>query len=481
MHKCCSVFHTASLMIWSFGVIAAVFAAPPNIKHTMLISGNSLSYVGIVDTTGNLIWKHDENEGENGNGEKNDSWLLPDGNVAYSYKWGIRIVDIRTNKVIWDRRTPQRNGQSGETQSCQPLDGRSDKFLVDECFDDTAFIVEVDTTGKEWRRIGILDQGPGTHGKWRQIRKTKQNTYLVSSMDLHFSDEYDTTGKLIHKFPAGGFVTMRLDNGNTLTGTGGDCRVVEFDKAGTQVWEVNNTNLTISGVVIGFAAEVQRLPNGNTIITNWGGHGGTIGAAVVEISPDRKVVGAIPDAFPANIASVKIIDGWKSTVREYTFNASAGPNGTISPSGAMFVDSAANKTFTITPDNGFGVDSVKVDGENKGAINTYTFDNVHAPHTVAVVFKKTVGTNKRGIENIRNGTPLITVARGGILTLSIPYSGSTLVRVSDCEGRTVVEQMVARSGYCTLGKAFASGIYTVSLMNDQGKKQWSRMVSVVGK
>jgi hypothetical protein len=300
----------AAAGMFALAVSSVLFAAQPNIKHTMLISGTDLNYVGIVDTNGKIVWKYDEIQSAAGNGQKNDCWLLPNGNVSYSYQWGVRIVDVRTNKVVWDRPTPKRNNQSGETHSCQPLDGGSGKFLVPECFTDTAFIVEVDTAKKELRRIALKNQGGGTHGKWRQIRKTPQNTYLVSSYDLHHSYEYDTTGKLLRDFPAGGYVATRLDNGNTLIGTGEDCRFVEFNASGTQIWEVNNTTAAVSGLGIGFGSEAQRLPNGNTIITNWGGHGTGFGAAVVEIKPDRTVVGAIPSSFPTSIASVKIIDGW---------------------------------------------------------------------------------------------------------------------------------------------------------------------------
>jgi hypothetical protein len=471
-------FHIIMFVIWNIGVGTTIFAAPPNIKHTMLISGTGLDYVGIVDTTGKLVWKHAESELASGNGQKNDSWLLPDGNVAYAYQWGIRIVDIKTNKVIWDRQTPKRNGQTGETHSCQPLDGRSDKFLVPECFNDTAFIVEVDTTGKEWRRIGLLKQGDGAHGKWRQIRKTKNDSYLLSSMSLFHSYEYDTTGHLIHDFPAGGYVAERLDNGNTITGTGDNSRIVEFNSAGAQVWEVNNSTVAISGVGIGFASEVQRLSNGNTIITNWGGHGTGFGAAVIEILPDRSVIGAVPDSFPTKIASVKIIDGWNFQVKQFSITANVGSNGTIFPSGTVLVDSATNKTFTITANSGYAIDSVKVDDVNMGAVDTYTFTTIKASHTIEVTFKKNVSTSRSAMRKIWNGTPLITVARGGTISLLIPYSGTTFIRVFDCHGRMVAEQTAGNIGNCTLPKIFTNGIYTVALRNASEEKKWSRTVVV---
>ncbi len=74
-------------------------------------------------------------------------------------------------------------------------------------------------------------------------------------------------------------------------------------------------------------------------------------------------------------------------VSSYTITASAGANGSISPSGAVVVSAGANKTFTITPTFGYAVASVVVDSVNKGAISTYTFTNVVANgHTIAATF-----------------------------------------------------------------------------------------------
>ena len=53
---------------------------------------------------------------------------------------------------------------------------------------------------------------------------------------------------------------------------GDDHRVIEVDGQGSVVWQV--TEHEIPGNQLGFAAGLQRLPNGNTIICNWPGHGG---------------------------------------------------------------------------------------------------------------------------------------------------------------------------------------------------------------
>ncbi len=70
----------------------------------------------------------------------------------------------------------------------------------------------------------------------------------------------------------------------------------------------------------------------------------------------------------------------------YTITALAGTGGSISPAGAVSVASGSNQTFTITPDSGYAISQVLVDGVNQGAISSYTFTNVAASHTISATF-----------------------------------------------------------------------------------------------
>jgi len=72
---------------------------------------------------------------------------------------------------------------------------------------------------------------------------------------------------------------------------------------------------------------------------------------------------------------------------EHTITASAGSNGSISPSGIVRVTQGDDRTFTIVPDRGFTVDAVLVDGNSAGSPTSYTFNNVTTDHTITVTFK----------------------------------------------------------------------------------------------
>ena len=85
----------------------------------------------------------------------------------------------------------------------------------------------------------------------------------------------------------------------------------------------------------------------------------------------------------------------------HTITASAGANGQISPSGSVQVGDGASQTFTITPNSGYVVASLMVDGASAGYGQSYTFTNVIADHTITVTFS----TGSTLINTGYDGTP----------------------------------------------------------------------------
>ena len=66
--------------------------------------------------------------------------------------------------------------------------------------------------------------------------------------------------------------------------------------------------------------------------------------------------------------------------------AIAEPGGSISPSGTVRVNAGASQTFTITPNTGYRISDVLVDGVSVGAVPSYTFSNIQSNHTMAAYF-----------------------------------------------------------------------------------------------
>ena len=80
----------------------------------------------------------------------------------------------------------------------------------------------------------------------------------------------------------------------------------------------------------------------------------------------------------------------------YTIKATAGTGGSISPSGDVSVREGGDQTFTITPDKGYAVANVKIDGKRIGAVKSYTFENVRRTHTIEVIFVKGTASASTG-------------------------------------------------------------------------------------
>ena len=74
---------------------------------------------------------------------------------------------------------------------------------------------------------------------------------------------------------------------------------------------------------------------------------------------------------------------------QFTITATAGEGGKIAPEATTTVYKGTSKVFTITPDKGYHIESITVDGENVETIATeYAFEGIVANHTIEVTFAK---------------------------------------------------------------------------------------------
>jgi len=100
----------------------------------------------------------------------------------------------------------------------------------------------------------------------------------------------------------------------------------------------------------------------------WGGAcSGTAGTCMVTMSASQSVT--------ANFS-----------LKTYAITSSTGGNGSISPSGSVFVNHGASQTYTITPNKGYKISDVLVDGVSVGAVGSYTFSAVTAGHVILASF-----------------------------------------------------------------------------------------------
>ncbi len=88
-----------------------------------------------------------------------------------------------------------------------------------------------------------------------------------------------------------------------------------------------------------------------------------------------------------NVKLMAVEDG--PVAQKYTITATAGEGGSITPAGEVSVKEGASQTFAIAAQEGYAIADVLVDGQSVGVVDSYTFENVTANHTIAALFTKT--------------------------------------------------------------------------------------------
>jgi hypothetical protein len=131
----------------------------------------------------------------------------------------------------------------------------------------------------------------------------------------------------------------------------------------------------------------------------------------------------------------------------HTITATAGSNGTISPSGSVNVVNGSTQTFTITPNYGYVIATVKVDGvEVTFTNNIYTFTNISGNHSIEVTFKPIVHkisviAGEHGTISPRNS---VSVNHGADQTFTITPNNGYAIAIAKVDG---VEVTITNNSY----------------------------------
>ncbi|MDP6117652.1 MAG: hypothetical protein QGG53_37785 [Planctomycetota bacterium] len=216
-----------------------------------------------------------------------DVWMLANGNVMFTHRLGVKEVKVADKTVVWEFKTEGRN----EVHACQPLENG----IVMVAESGPMQIVEVDRDMKIVKQVKLQTKVKNPHARMRKARKTKNGTYIVGQYAEAVVREYDGDGKIIREYKQkNAFGASRLPNGNLLLSTGDAHTIKEIDANDKVVWQIKENELP--GNPLRFVAGLQRLPNGNTLVCNWGGHG-HVGKQpqIFEVTKDKKVVGELFD------------------------------------------------------------------------------------------------------------------------------------------------------------------------------------------
>lgn len=223
--------------------------------------------------------------------------------------------------------------------------------------------------------------------------------------------------------------TKKTSIGGAISGETFRTETVTFSRLGTRVVVraavPGNDLLTFEGLAVGlgdFTANgtnyTYTLQNDSgatsTLVTAVSGNGEPVSINGQALSTGGSATVAIPNSGTTDIVvgigaktyTLTILrnsgtggnqGGGGSGYSYYTIKATAGTDGSISPSGDVSVREGRDQTFAITPDKGYAVANVKIDGKSIGAMKSYTFENVRRTHTIEVIFMKANGTPQTGV------------------------------------------------------------------------------------
>lgn len=279
--------------VWAFvagvvGTCAAVAtcAAEPAVTHSFLGLGKA-NQVVIIGEDNSQQWHYPV--------PASDGWVLPDGNVLLAvyptaeFPGGAVIeVNRETNDVVFCYQ-----GRQSEISTAVKRDDGT--YLITE-LGPTPRAIVVGTDGEMLKETPLACQRENAHMQTRMLRELPSGNYLAPHLLDFAVKEYDPdTGEVVKVLATDDrgrekrdwpFTAIRLDNGNTLIGCTNGNRVIELNAEGDIVWSVTNDDL--GEPLLDDACGVQRLPNGNTVITSY--HAAGNGVKLCEVTREKKVV-----------------------------------------------------------------------------------------------------------------------------------------------------------------------------------------------
>ncbi|MCK5878374.1 MAG: hypothetical protein KAH24_01245 [Holophagae bacterium] len=194
------------------------------------------------------------------------------------------------------------------------------------------------------------------------------------------------------------------------------------------------------------------------------------GYHIKDVLVDGESVGVVALYTFHNINSSHTIEALFEVDQEfYTITGTAvSEGGSVDPSGEIQVEQGTDQLFTITPDEGYFINDVLVDGQSVGRISTYNFANVSASHSINAVFSTSLPPEISYAE-----TKTISVVAPSLVQFeceaSDPDGGGILQYIWEIQGNEI--EKILSLNPC-LGHIFRSeGVYTVkvTVVDDEGE------------
>lgn len=280
----------------------SILTAAEKESRKFVTADSSKGRIAIIDENGQTAW-------ESKIGPLHDLHVLDNGHLLFQTNWThIVEVDPDTNKVVWEydsKHSPGNADRRVEVHAFQRLNN-GNTMIVES---GATRILEVDANGKIVKEVPLRVKKPHPHKDTRLVRKLENGHYLVCHEADGLVREYGPEGQTVWQYkvpmfgqePKGGhgveafgnacFSAVRLENGNTLIGTGNGHSVIEVTPEKKIVWKLTQNELP--NIQLAWVTTLEVLPSGNIVIGNC--HAGEKNPQIIEITRDKEVVWSFRD------------------------------------------------------------------------------------------------------------------------------------------------------------------------------------------
>jgi hypothetical protein len=178
-------------------------------------------------------------------------------------------------------------------------------------------------------------------------------------------------------------------------------------------FSIDTNNITASSGANGSVSPegVTAVNNGDnqtfSIVANTNFH-------IADVLVDGGSVGPVSSYNFTNVTAPHTIAATFSVdlPSQHTITAIVNGSGTVSPSGSVLVSNGADQSFTITPDSGYSLVELSIDGTSVGISNNYTFNDVITDHTIIATISP-IGSAAPGGSTINHHYHIVASASSG--------------------------------------------------------------------
>jgi hypothetical protein len=154
-----------------------------------------------------------------------------------------------------------------------------------------------------------------------------------------------------------------------------------------------SNSFTVNPTISAFSGAYGAIsPNGSISVNYGSSQSFTITASsgyqIADVVADNVSLGSLSYYTFTDVQATHTITA-NFTINTFDIAASAGGGGSISPNGSVTVNYGDNQTFTITPNTGYYIVDVSVNGSSVGPVSSYTLTNVQVSNTISVTFAPT--------------------------------------------------------------------------------------------